>query len=207
MSLPSSSIRSGRRRVFAADRPRHAGDDAAVDGVLPQVDELQADLLSQCRHELRLGEDALVDQDASERFAPLLVLPKGSKELVLSDQTVLQQDVAQLLHVVRPPPTGFPAGGVPAAPLSCTRSASGRPALSAQGSQSSTSDTDQSAGHGSKGAHSRVVSRQLVAGAVGEAEMDATPDAEADSGSASRRDRAGGRRRRETTATRPAERR
>ena len=84
--------------MFAADRPRHAGNDAAVDGVLPQVDELQSDLLSERCDELRLGEHALVDQDASERLALLLVFPEGSEELVFGDQSVLQQDIAQLLH-------------------------------------------------------------------------------------------------------------
>ena len=48
--------------------------------------------------ELRLGQDPLVHQDPSEGLALLLVLPPGSDQLVLGDQPVLDQNVAELLH-------------------------------------------------------------------------------------------------------------
>jgi hypothetical protein len=42
----------------------------------------------------------LVDENATERLASLLVLGEGREQLLFGDEAVLQQDVAQLLHAL-----------------------------------------------------------------------------------------------------------
>ena len=86
--------------MAAADRLRHQGHGLGVDGVVGEVDEAQPDLLGQRRHQLALGQHAEVDEDAAQAAAQAALLLDGDLELLRRQQPALEQDVAELLHVV-----------------------------------------------------------------------------------------------------------
>ena len=64
----------GQHRVLPAHSSRHQGDGGGVDRVVRQLDEAHADLLGESGHELRLAEDALVDEHTAECATGALLL-------------------------------------------------------------------------------------------------------------------------------------
>ena len=93
----------------ACDDPRDSGERCAVDRNVAEVDEAHPDLRGERRDELGLGEDPLVDEHAAEAAPEAALLQDRGVELVLRDQTTLDEDVAQLLH--GDPLSGFGGDG------------------------------------------------------------------------------------------------
>ena len=73
------------------------GDRTPVDGVLGQVDELQAELAGQRPHEDGLRDGAVLHQELADREAPLRLGFQGRVELGLGDQALGQQHLAERL--------------------------------------------------------------------------------------------------------------
>ncbi len=96
-------IADGQRRVTPADRFGYPRDRRAVDRELGEVDESKADLGRKGRDELALRQHPLFDQHATEASAASLMLLKRGRQLWSADETVLEQDVSELLHPIAPP--------------------------------------------------------------------------------------------------------
>ena len=73
------------------------GDRTPIDGVLGQVDELQAELAGQRPHEDGLRDGAVLHQELADREAPLRLGFQGRVELGLGDQALGQQHLAERL--------------------------------------------------------------------------------------------------------------
>ena len=176
-SLPSSCSRSGAPSVPPDDGAGHRAMCGAVDGELAQVDELQADLCASAADELGLGEDALVDEDPAEAAARPLGAPRRQPRAgpQLTSPSC-EQDVAELLHSYALHLRGFLREV--SRRLRCL--ALDRPVdgcLECPGAQKHVTHRRECWPR-LESAHSRVINPQFVSGAIGEAEIDATPDAE-----------------------------
>src|SRR5690606_38017027 len=84
--------------VATAQRGRHQRNGALINGIVRQLDELHADLLSKSAHKLGLGDHAELDERAPQSLAARLLLLHCVEELVFRQNTVCNEDVSQLSH-------------------------------------------------------------------------------------------------------------
>src|SRR3954452_16999174 len=81
------------------DRGGHAQDRAGVHLKFAEVDERQADLGGQRSNQLPFGDHTEIDEDPTEASTePPLLLQRGG-QLIGIDESIVEQNVAELLHV------------------------------------------------------------------------------------------------------------
>ena len=71
-----------------------------IDPVFRQVDELEPDLLGERAHQIALADVAQVDQHAPERLRRVPMLLERTVQLLLREQALLEQDLAELLRLL-----------------------------------------------------------------------------------------------------------
>ncbi len=105
------------RLVSPRDRLCDERRDRGVDDAVRQVDELEPDLVRERTDELGLGDDALLDQQAPEGLARLVLLGRSRVELCFGEETFGNEKVTQRVRVTvrqrkppRPPDFALSAG-------------------------------------------------------------------------------------------------
>jgi hypothetical protein len=76
---------------------------ARIDLVFSEVDEAETDLLGQRRDEIGFANESEVNEDPAEGTTHTLLLGNGRPELVLSDQALIEQYLAELLGLLQRP--------------------------------------------------------------------------------------------------------
>src|SRR5207244_1755888 len=70
---------------------------ARVDGELAEVQEVEADLGRERRHQVRLGDQLLVDENAPERLARARLLLERRRQLLTREQLAGDEELSELV--------------------------------------------------------------------------------------------------------------
>jgi hypothetical protein len=96
-------VADGQRAITSSHLLGDERRCARIDLEVAEVDEIEADLPSQGRNEVGLTNEAEVDQDPAEGAAEPLLLGQGRPQLILGDQALIEQDLAELLGLLQRP--------------------------------------------------------------------------------------------------------